>query len=119
MPAFEQGLGLENHVVADPLPGVAPADGMDHLREVFRCQAEPVGVEPDAALGGVVLPQLFEKAVENLLFARALPVVQLLDPGRHQLAYITVEHLQIALQNMVLETEVWLPELVAQRPVDG
>ena len=72
LPAFEQGLGLENHVVADPLPGVAPADGMDHLREVFRCQAEPVGVEPDAALGGVVLPQLFEKAVENLLFCASL-----------------------------------------------
>ena len=116
--ALQQRLGLENHIVANPVAGMASADGINHLREVFRGQAESVGIELNAALRGVVLPQLLEKTVKNLPFARPLSGVLLLDQRGHQLTDFTVEHLQVALQDLVLEPEVWLAELFAQGPAE-
>lgn len=116
--ALQQRFGLENHIVANPVAGMASADGINHLREVFRGQAESVGIELNAALRGVVLPQLLEKTVKNLPFARPLSGVLLLDQRGHQLTDFTVEHLQVALQDLVLEPEVWLAELFAQGPAE-
>ena len=41
---LQQGFGLQNHAVVDPLSGGAPGSFLYHLREVFRRQAQFVGV---------------------------------------------------------------------------
>ena len=54
---FEQGFGLQNHIVVDPLRNRLSADALDERGEVFGRDAELAGVESDAALFAEVFAQ--------------------------------------------------------------
>ena len=53
--AFQQGLGLEDDIVFDPVGGIASADLTNHLREVFRGETEFICIELDATSSEVML----------------------------------------------------------------
>ena len=61
---FEQCLGLDDHVVVDPLRNRQPADPFYERREVFGRDAELSGIEPHAAFGAVVFAQQVRELLE-------------------------------------------------------
>ena len=62
-------LGLEDHEGVDPVGGAAAAGLLYQFRQIFRRQAELVGVERHAAFAVVVLGDELDEAVEKLLEA--------------------------------------------------
>ena len=85
LPAFQQRFRFENDIVANPVAGMLAADVVDYLREVFGGNAQFFGIETDAPLLGIVLPEQEGKLVENLFLARNILGILLLDIGAHQL----------------------------------
>ena len=61
----EQGLALGNGVFVNPVEGGAAGGVFDDLREVFRADAEFVGIPADASLGPVVFAYQFQKRFDN------------------------------------------------------
>ena len=61
---FEQCLGLDDHVVVDPLRNRQPADPFYERREVFGRDAELSGIEPHTAFGAVVFAQQVRELLE-------------------------------------------------------
>ena len=101
--AFEQSLGFENDVVANPVAGVVSTDVEDHLRQVFGGDTQFVGIEAYASFGGAVLLEQGDELVENLFLARNILGVFLLDIGAHQLAEVVIEYLNVTVENFVGE----------------
>ena len=64
---LEHVLGLEDDEGVNPVGGAAAAGLLDQLGQVFRRQAEFVGVEGHAALAVVVLGDELDETVEQLL----------------------------------------------------
>ena len=66
---FQHVLGLEDDEGVDPVRGAAAAGLLYQFGQIFRRQAELVGVERHAALAVVVLGDELDEAVEKLLEA--------------------------------------------------
>ena len=73
---FEQGFGLQNHIVVDPLRNRLSADALDERGEVFGRDAELAGVESDAALFAEVFAQQVGELLE-ILFGTVVRIVLL------------------------------------------